>query len=544
MMRSLMVMVALLLSWSGVAAADTVRIGLFVGNNIGLGPDAPLRYAEEEARDMARLFQSMGAMERDRTILLEGPRAFEVRQKILQVEAMVREAGARGDDVMLVFFYSGHASSDGLHLSGGLLPLNEVRRWLESSAAQVRVAFVDACESGSLARSRGGTPVEAVEIVVDDQLTVSGLAVITSTGPVSVARESASFGGGVFSQALISGLRGSADLDNDGQITLNEAYRYSAEETVVGSAALSTTVQRPEYRYEIEGMGNVVLTRIPSRAAGLIFPEELEGVYTVVSVSNGQVVARIEKTPGEPRRLALPIGRYLVRKVRQQDVLLAEVDLAWGGDRWLEDAQMNAVALGDPLARGGWNLRPMRLSLYGNAGTPIVRGNEEVSGTPSTVGLTLNARYLMRPGLGVVGFYGQSIGEDEVDEGIAAITTGNQRVGVGVSGERHLPRLDLSVSGGLVGMRISQQLEYLDFEDGEIDGYETYDAQALVPGAWVGAGVHLPIGPVFGLEAGVRGNLLLVQVDEMNSLLYEGQVFFGLAANFGGRQISRAKRRD
>ena len=99
-------MIALLLILSAIA--ETVRIGLFVGNNIGFGEDEPLSYAESEARDMARIFQEMGNLSRDRTYLLQGASAAEIRQTIYQVEAQAREAQARGDEVMVIFFYSGH----------------------------------------------------------------------------------------------------------------------------------------------------------------------------------------------------------------------------------------------------------------------------------------------------------------------------------------------------------------------------------------------------------------------------------------------------
>ena len=321
------------------AQAGTVRLGLFVGANVGFGEDEPLGWAEQEAHDLARVFQDMGDLSRERTIVLQGVTAPQLREAMHQVEAQVREVAARGDEAMLVFYYTGHASQEGLHLTGTLLPMDVLRRWLEDSAARVRLAFVDACESGSLARTRGGTPVEAIAITVEDELTMSGLAVITSTGPMSVARESDSFGGGVFSRALLSGLRGGADEDSDGIVTLEEAYDHAFAETVISTAGSSGSIQRPEYRYDIEGVGQVVLTRIPDRAAGLILPEELEGVYTVVSVGTGQVVARVDKQPGETRRLALPTGRYLVRKVRREDVLLAELDLVWGGARWIDDGR-------------------------------------------------------------------------------------------------------------------------------------------------------------------------------------------------------------
>lgn len=531
-------LLALLAAVSVPAAhAETVRVGVFVGNNIGMGQDEPLAYAESEARDMARLFQSMGDLDRERTTVLTGGSAATVRDAIYQTEAQVREINAAGDEVLLVFYYSGHASAQGLHLGGQLLPMAALRRWLEKSTAQVRVAFVDACESGTLAQVRGGTPVDAIDIVVDDVLTTAGLAIVTSTGPLSVARESASFGGGVFSRALITGLRGSADSDGNGEITLDEAYRFAFSETVVGTAGRASSVQRPEYRYEISGVGSVVLTRLPSRAAGLLFPEELEGVYTVVSVGSGQVVARLDKKPGQQRRLALPTGRYVVRKVRRQDALLAEVDLVWGGDRWIEDGQMDTVALGDPLARGGWNVRPVQASARGLVSPPLMRDN------PSHGGLELSARFRTQTPFGVETFLQQSWGNREVDLGLE-LAGSTFRAGVGAVAERHLQRVDLALAAGVQAGRHKQFIQAVDFDEGEAQGVLSYDYGAALVGAWGQASLTLPLGPMFGVEVGARGSFDRTVVDDQGTWLLGGQAWGGLTASFGGGQRARAGKRQ
>ena len=513
------------------AWADTVRVGLFVGANTGLGDDEPLVHAEDEARDLARVFQEMGDLSPQRSVVLQSPDAGELRETLRQVEAQVREISARGDDVMLVFYYSGHASRDGLHLAGTVLPMPEVRRWLELSAAQVRVAFVDACESGTLARVRGGTPVEAIELTVDDALTMSGLAIIASTGPLSVARESASFGGGVFSRALLTGLRGSADTDGDGVVTLDEVYVHAFAETVIGTAAGAQAVQKPEFRYEISGVGQVVLTRMPSRAAGLILPEEAEGIYSVVSVSNGQVVARVDKQPGEQRRLALPTGRYVVRKVRREDVLLAELDLVWGGDRWIEDAQMAQVGLGDPLARGGWSRRRLRLTLRGGASAPFVRGN------PATWGGELEARGWLRPTLALHGFVGLQSGFR--DEWSGRLRVDLLRLGLGLSFDRQLQHFDVSLGAGLEATGIQQRVSYLDLQN-QSEGALTY--LQLVPGLFAQGGLHLPVGPSVGLDLTVRGHLHSANVDAIPTFLVEGQALAGISFQLG-RRAARASRR-
>ena len=538
MIRRLLSVLLLAVLWGlpAVAAASTVRVGIFVGNDIGFGEDEPLAHAEREARDMASLFQEMGDLDRERTVVVTGAKAPEVRDALFRTEAQIREITARGDDVLVIFYYSGHASREGLHLSGTLLPMPAVRGWLERSSAQVRIAFLDACESGTLARTRGATAVDVIDVSVDDALTSSGLAVVTSTGPLSVARESDAYGGGVFSRALLTGLRGSADVDADGRITLEEAYEYSFETTVADTFAGSSSVQRPEYRFELEGAGEVVLTRIPSRAAGLVLPAELEGTYTIVSVGSGLVVGRVEKKPGEERRMALPAGRYLVRKVRREDVLLAEVDLVWGGDRMVDDRQMTTVELGDPLARGGWTDRPVRLSTRGTLGTRYLPGN------PGAFGGEVAVRGRVSPFFRADGFVGLSHGEREEWGGWLTLRT--MRVGGGLSGQWHRQRIDLSAGAGIQAVLVQQSIESLDVGEGDEAIESTViDRRQWLPGAYGQVGVHLPVGPRAGVELGLRTHLMRAEVDDLPQILVEGQAFAGLTIGLGGRSVKRAGRR-
>jgi hypothetical protein len=518
------------------AMAETVRVGIFVGNDIGFGQDEPLGHAEREAREMARVFQEMGDLPRERTFVITGAKAPEVRDTLYRVEAQIRELSLQGHDVLVLFYYSGHASREGLHLSGTLLPMPAVRSWLENSNGRVRVAFIDACESGTLARSKGGSSTEVVDLTVDDQITSRGLAVVTSTGPLSVARESDAYGGGIFSRALLTGLRGSADGDADGRITLEEAYQHAFENTVARSASGTSGVQRPEYRFDLEGVGDVVLTRIPSRAAGLVLPTELEGTYTIVSVSSGQVVGRVEKKPGKERRVALPPGRYVVRKVRQKDVLLSEVDLAWGGDRMLDDRQMTSVELGDPLTRGGWSDRPVRLSLRGTGGTRYLAGN------PGSLGGELGARVRLSPGFRLDTVIGTERGERDEWEGWMQLRT--SRLAAGVSAQWPRDRLDFSIGGGVQSVWTRQYVEALEApESDEPIEKVLVDNKQVIPGAYVQVGVHLPVGPRAGIEVGTRANIMLARVDDLQQPLVEIQGFAGLTVGLGGRQVSRAQQR-
>lgn len=525
----------LLLCWWPVSAfgKDTIRIGLFVGNDLGFGGDSPLQAAEREARDLARVFQAMGGMKRERVQVLVGGDAAALDSAIREVEAQVREAAARGSSVMLIFYYSGHASREGLHMRGSLMPMDRIERWLRQSVAQIRIAFVDGCESGSLARLRGGTPVETIDLQMDDSLLSYGYAVVTSAGPLSVARESEAFGGGIFSTALIAGLRGSADIDQSGGVTLEEAYNYAFRETVVGTARAGHGVQRPEYHTKMTGVGQVILTRMTDREAGLVLAAELEGVYTVVSVATGQVVARISKSPGRDRRMALPAGRYVVRKVRQSDVLVAELDLAWGGDRWVDDAQMTVLQLGDPLSRGAAPFdRPIRASLLVTGGTPIVSNN------PFALGAELGVRVRGRNRLvGVAASVG-------IDRGTlvpygSELTSYAGVATFGLYAQRHLRRIDLVIGGGAAGLRLEQRLRLTT------GGTRNVRVQAIQhTGAGYGeVGIHAPVGPAVGFSLGTRLLTYPANAEGTVRLFVRGHARAGIELRLGGRVRRSASRK-
>lgn len=513
-----------LLLYGGHAHAETVRFGLFVGNNRGFGGDVELSSAEREARDLAGVFQEIGGLSRDRTVVLQGTTVDELLEAIRSTEAQIREAEARGDDAMLLFYYSGHGSRAGLHLNGELLPMETLERWLQTSAAQARLAFVDACESGALARLKGGTPVEAVDLHLDDALMAYGYAVLTSTGPQEVARESEAFGGGVFSRSLLTGLRGAADRDEDGGVSLEEVYDHVFRETVRGTVAGGRGIQRPELHAALTGVGQVVLTRVADRAAGLVLPVELEGTYTVVSVSTGGVVAQLSKKAGQHRRVALPAGRYFVRKVRRSDVLVAELDLAWGGDRWVDDAQMRSVPLGDPMSRGSGPFdRPVRVFAVGLATTPMSAANPVGSG--GEIGL----RWRGRGSLGVT--LAASVDQGRKEAIIGRLQASTQRVRAGVFVQGHRRRLDVYGAAGGAVLALHQ---FLQTNDDDRRPEFTNVATQYTGGLFGEGGLHIPFGPAVGLTVGTVATLYPVQTDEVQAFFVRAEGRAGLAARFGG----------
>ena len=69
------------------------------------------------------------------------------------------------------------------------------------------------------------------------------------------------------------------------------------------------------------------------------------------------------------------------------------------------------------------------------------------------------------------------------------------------------------------------------------------DIQQILPGAYLQAGVHLPVGPRAGIEVGTRANLMVGLVDDVRQPMVELQGFAGLTVGLGGRKVSRARQR-
>jgi uncharacterized caspase-like protein len=73
--------------------------------------------------------------------------------------------------------------------------------------------------------------------------------IITASGANEVSTEKDELQHGVFTYFLLEGLRGPADFDNGGLVTVDEAYRYVSD-TVPGATAQE---QHPVKKGAVEG---------------------------------------------------------------------------------------------------------------------------------------------------------------------------------------------------------------------------------------------------------------------------------------------------
>jgi hypothetical protein len=159
-----------------------------------------------------------------------------------------------GKDDMVIIFFAGHGatekdamSPDGDGLEKYLLPYNadpkdlyataipmeEISRIFKRIRSDRLVFIADSCYSGaSGGRTIGITGIRTniSEAFLERIAGGKGRVIMSASGANEVSAENDDLKQGVFTHYLVEGLRGKADFDGDGLITVDEVYRYVSEE--------------------------------------------------------------------------------------------------------------------------------------------------------------------------------------------------------------------------------------------------------------------------------------------------------------------------
>lgn len=348
------------------------RAGLFIGSNGAPKGRTPLEHAEADARQMRRVFVELGGLHADDAHLLESPSADAILEAIARIGSGTR---------LLIFYYSGHADARALLLDGSELPFSELNRALAATGAELRLELVDACRSGAMTRNKGAK--------LGDRLQLSngegeGRVVITSSAEWEDSHESDQLGGSFFTLHMTTGLRGAADEDGDGGVTLQEAYRYVYGRTVESTIDSGAGVQHPTFAYELSGRGELVLTKTGGEGGTVLFGD---GEYVVIDRASGRVAAEIATANA---RVTLPAGSYRVHKRTHAEVLSGSIDVVRGETSVADSALLEREAHAR-LVRKGRDADPSlshAIRLLGGARgrvddaidlAPMLRGGYELS---------------------------------------------------------------------------------------------------------------------------------------------------------------------
>ncbi|MBK7863953.1 MAG: caspase family protein [Archangiaceae bacterium] len=361
---------ALTASLAASAAGAEHRLAVLAGSNLGDAAEEPLRFAESDARRMRDALVEVGALNPGdvRLVLGQDPRA--VLDALEASQRRAAELTARGERVLFFFYFSGHGDDGGLHLSGQRLELERVRTELARVPAAVRLSLLDACRTGGRDKGAHRAPEFALALAPSG---LEGTVELRAASAGEAAQESEELMGALFTHALLSGLRGAADVDGDGRVTLFELYAYAHRRTLMLSGA-AVASQRASLDADLAGEGDLVLST-PSRAVSTL---EIHGApgsrHLVFALPGGAVLGEVGSGT-----LALPAGQFVVQRRLGEARAVAQVDLSLGGHAELLDGDFVKVSREELVARGGAApLRPNQLEAHG--GLEVGFGSAERAG--------------------------------------------------------------------------------------------------------------------------------------------------------------------
>lgn len=451
----------------GPVHAEGRRIAVVIANNFGGPRDPPLEFARRDALRIAQTFTELGFVAQSDLLLVLDGTAAEARAALEEAE---RRAGS-SDAAMLLVYYSGHADGDALHLGGTTLGWSELRERMKASDAGLRLVIVDACQAGSLIAAKGLVAVRGSTLAAEPKH--RGTAFFMATESSELAQEAPALGGSFFTHYLVSGLRGAADANADGVITLAEAQSYATNETTRATATWARAAQHPNYDFEFTGHGDVVLTSLREASAVLVLDRGLEGHVAITETGSPLALIELDKRPGMPLPLALPNGRYVVHIRGEDAVWLAEVVLPWGGTRLLAADELSMRSYQTVSQKGGL------VEVYGNR-----------------LGLGLSLQSSIARGMGVLPVlhlsYGRRLGPFEIGARIIGSRSRLQSVDTSVE--------TTAIGGGLV-FAYERPLGLVDLRgwfvaEAQLWRQEIALAAARssgIAGAGVGAGLRVPL---------------------------------------------------
>jgi hypothetical protein len=491
-MKPVLLPVAVLLAFATAASAapsssDSIairRFALVASSNDGGPGRTRLRFANSDGESMGHVLATLGGVRNGDLILvreatrdrLEG--AFADLKSRLGAE---RRAQVRRE---VFVYYSGHSDEEGLLLGKDRVGYRELRQWIDGVGADVRIAILDSCASGSLIRLKGG--VHRAPFLSDVSTQARGHAFLTASSADEAAQESDRVGSAFFTHFLLSGMRGAADTNHDRRVTLNEAYQFAHDETLHRTETSRAGAQHPAYDIQLAGTGDLVMTDLHASSSRLVLAREMAGrIY--VRDGDGRLVVELRKEPTYPIELGLESGTYRVVLDRDSRIFEGTFDLPSDGRVDVSTESLSPVV---PLVsglRGGETEGTPASGAPGLEPTSVATAHGEAARGYRHVGFDL----VLAPGFRMSGNTGEP-----VEHGFL----------LGVLGHSdHVRGAQVSLAGnisrdGVVGAQVGGMvaLSYGPVHGVQVAGYNM--AMGGLRGAQVGWVASVARGPVHGAQ--------------------------------------------
>jgi uncharacterized caspase-like protein len=240
---------------------------------IGIDSYQNVRHLKYAAKDATAFYQYLIKKIRippENVSLLLNEQAHLYKMRSILGTHLKRKAGK--DDMVMIFF-AGHGAAekdalspdgDGLEkyilpydadlkdLYASALPMSEISKIFSRIYSERILFIVDACYSGASGGrtiSISGMRANISDGFMDRISSGKGRVIITASGANEVSTEKDDLKHGVFTYFLLEGLKGAADFDNDGIITVDEAYNYVS----INVPMATNQAQHPVKKGSVEG---------------------------------------------------------------------------------------------------------------------------------------------------------------------------------------------------------------------------------------------------------------------------------------------------
>jgi len=283
---------------------------LVVGSNAGGPGQVELHYAEDDARKVGAVLAELGGYPSDTIDIVVHPTPDVLRDRLAKLSIRVKADADAGRQSRVFFYYSGHARAEAIDLGNDEMPLAELRQRLFAVPATLTIVVLDACQSGAFSRVRGAAPAADFSFNSRQHLDAAGLAVLASSSGAELSQESDQLRSGYFTHNLLVGMRGAGDLNGDGQVSIDEAYRYAYHQTLLATAETAVGGQHVSLEVDLKGHGEVPLSFPRAATAAIVLPAALEGQTLVEDRKARAVVAETYKAKGAAVRIAIAPGDY------------------------------------------------------------------------------------------------------------------------------------------------------------------------------------------------------------------------------------------
>lgn len=237
-----------------------------------------LRKARKDAESIYQIFTdpNIGRIPQERVALLVDEQATE---KAIQSTIGTALKKTTGEDDLVLIFFAGHGaaepddasdSSDGYEkylvphdgesddLFASAIRMEEIAIWFKRLKARQVVLLIDSCFSGKAGGrsfqnpdviARASFTDEALEQIAENS---EGRIILAACGPNELALELNDMDNGLFTHYILAGLRGEADWNEDGRISLNELFEYVQKNVQTVSQAAGS-MMTPTLKGQLSG---------------------------------------------------------------------------------------------------------------------------------------------------------------------------------------------------------------------------------------------------------------------------------------------------